>query len=83
MRIPAMFVPTILGMAAAFVMVNGQAHSEDPNSAPNPYRVVENWAPLPEGQAWGQAIGIDIDRDGRSVRGLRPLRGQALHRFEA
>jgi len=67
MRIPAMFAPTILGMAAAFVMVNGQARSDDPNSAPNPYRVVENWAQLPEGRAWGQAIGIDIDRDGRSV----------------
>jgi sugar lactone lactonase YvrE len=67
MRIPAMFVPTILGMAAAFVMVNGQAHSEDPNSAPDAYRVVENWAQLPEGRAWGQAIGVDIDPDGRSV----------------
>jgi sugar lactone lactonase YvrE len=67
MRIPAMFVPAILGMAAAFVMASGPARSEDPNSAPNPYRVVENWAQLPEGRAWGQAIGIDIDRDGRSV----------------
>jgi DNA-binding beta-propeller fold protein YncE len=67
MRIPAIFVPTILGMAAAFVMVNGQARSEDPNSAPDAYRVVENWAQLPEGRAWGQAIGVDIDPDGRSV----------------
>ena len=67
MRIPAMFVPTILGVAAAFVMASGPARSEDPNSAPNPYRVIDNWAQLPEGQAWGQAIGIDIDRDGRSV----------------
>jgi sugar lactone lactonase YvrE len=67
MRIPAMFVPAILGMAAAFVMASGPARSEDPNSAPNPYRVVENWAQLPEGRAWGQAIGIDIGPDGRSV----------------
>jgi sugar lactone lactonase YvrE len=32
-----------------------------------PYRVVENWAQLAEGRAWGQAIGVDIDPDGRSV----------------
>jgi DNA-binding beta-propeller fold protein YncE len=62
MRIPAM-----LAVAAAFLIASGQARSEDPNSAPNPYRVVDNWAQLPEGRAWGQAIGIDIDRDGRSV----------------
>ena len=62
MRIPAM-----LGVAAALLIASGPARSEDPNSAPNPYHVVDNWAQLPEGRAWGQAIGIDIDRDGRSV----------------
>ena len=39
----------------------------DPNAAPNPYRVDEGWAKLPEGRKWGAAIGIDIDRDGSSV----------------
>jgi streptogramin lyase len=39
----------------------------DPNSAPNPYRTVENWAKLPEGRTWGQVISADIDRDGTSV----------------
>jgi hypothetical protein len=39
----------------------------DPNSAPNPYRTVENWAKLPEGRSWGQVISADIDRDGTSV----------------
>jgi len=42
------------------------AHA-DPNSAPNPYRTVENWAKLPEGRTWGQVISADIDRDGKSV----------------
>jgi DNA-binding beta-propeller fold protein YncE len=53
--------------AASFVIAGRQAQADDPNSAPNPYRVVEHWAKLPEGRAWGQAIGLDIDRDGTSL----------------
>jgi DNA-binding beta-propeller fold protein YncE len=45
----------------------GAASAEDVNSAPNPYRVVANWAQLPPGRVWGMAIGVDIDRDGHSV----------------
>jgi len=45
----------------------GAACAQDVNSAPNGYRVVDNWAQLPPGRAWGMAIGVDIDRDGRSV----------------
>jgi hypothetical protein len=39
----------------------------DPNSAPNLYRTVENWAKLPGGRTWGQVISADIDRDGKSI----------------
>jgi len=39
----------------------------DPNSAPNLYRVDEGWAKLPPGRKWGAAVGVDIDRDGKSV----------------
>jgi len=39
----------------------------DPNSAPNPYRTVENWAKLPAGRTWGQVISVDIDADGKSI----------------
>ena len=39
----------------------------DPNAAPNPYRVDEGWAKLPQGRNWGAAVGVDIDRDGKSV----------------
>src|SRR5580700_969243 len=52
---------------AAFVMSGGRVQADDPNSAPNPYHVVDNWAKLPEGRRWGMAIGVDIDRDGTSV----------------
>src|ERR1700753_1359011 len=45
----------------------GAAKAQDVNAAPNNlYRVVDNWAQLPPGRAWGMAIGIDIDRDGKS-----------------
>jgi len=38
-----------------------------PNSAPNPYRTIENWAKLPPGRTWGQVISVDIDRDGKNI----------------
>src|SRR6266704_2913616 len=41
--------------------------ADDPNSAPNLYRVDEGWAKLPPGRKWGAAVGVDIDRDGKSV----------------
>ncbi len=39
----------------------------NPNSAPNLYRTVENWAKLPNGRTWGQVISVRIDRDGKSI----------------
>src|SRR5579872_7223610 len=39
----------------------------DPNSAPQTYRLDDGWAKLPEGRKWGAAVGVDIDRDGKSV----------------
>jgi DNA-binding beta-propeller fold protein YncE len=56
-----------LSVAAAVAVSGGQVRADDPNSAPNPYHVVEHWAKLPEERAWGQAIGVDIDRDGTSL----------------
>jgi DNA-binding beta-propeller fold protein YncE len=54
-------------IATALAMTGGRVQADDPNSAPSPYHVVENWAKLPEGRVWGMAIGVDIDRDGTSV----------------
>src|SRR6266851_4286129 len=45
----------------------------DPNSAPNPYHTVENWAKLPEGRTWGPVISADIDRARREVFGRRKI----------
>jgi DNA-binding beta-propeller fold protein YncE len=37
------------------------------NSAPNPYRSIDNWAKMPDGRTWGSTSGVDIDPDGTSV----------------
>ncbi len=38
-----------------------------PNSQPNPYSTVENWAKLPDGRTWGSTSAVEIDRDGKSI----------------
>jgi DNA-binding beta-propeller fold protein YncE len=54
-------------VAALFAMPDRRARADDPNSAPDPFHVVDNWAKLPEGRHWGMAIGVAVDRDGTSV----------------
>ncbi len=40
----------------------------DPNAAPNPYKLQDNWAKLPEGRKWGAAIKVKVDHsDGKSI----------------
>lgn len=40
----------------------------DPNAAPNPYRMLDTWAQLPEGRSWGAPIGVELDHsDGKSI----------------
>src|SRR5580700_2326125 len=61
---------TALGIVFALLAgMSGEKTSAqaDPNSAPNPYRTVENWAKLPEGRTWGHVMRADIDRDGKSI----------------
>src|SRR3954470_24191383 len=40
---------------------------QDPNAYPNPYTLEDNWAKLPDGRKMGQAIGVEVDRDGKSL----------------
>ena len=37
------------------------------DTQPNPYRLVENWAKLPQGLAWGQVISVDVLPKGNMV----------------
>src|ERR1700689_1485397 len=50
---------------AILAVVSASAFAQ--NSQPNPYRMIENWATLPDGRTWGSTSAVEIDRDGRSV----------------
>ena len=47
-------------LLALGLSVSGQK----PNSWPNPYRAVENWAQVPDTIHWGQVIGANPDAAG-------------------
>jgi DNA-binding beta-propeller fold protein YncE len=58
----------IAAIAMSGVSVQAQnAPAGDPNAAPNPYREDSGWAKLAAGRKWGAAVGVDIDRDGKSI----------------
>ena len=61
----------ILGVATiAITTVGGPrayAQAADPNSAPNTYRAGENFGQMPADRKMGSAIGVEIDRDGKSL----------------
>jgi DNA-binding beta-propeller fold protein YncE len=66
----AMACALALAIVASFVLSDERPlaqGSADPNAAPNPYREDVSWAKLPAGRKWGAAIGVDIDRDGKSI----------------
>jgi sugar lactone lactonase YvrE len=46
----------------------GFSQANDPNAAPNPYKMQDNWLQLPEGRKLGQAIKVQVDHsDGKSM----------------
>jgi len=55
------------GTAALLAISGVFAQSNDPNSAPNPYKMEDNWAKLPDGRKMGAPIGVEVDRDGKSL----------------
>ena len=58
-----------LGAAAvaAFALAAGTSYAEDPNSAPNPYTLDAGWAKPPLGRGLGSTIGLNVDKDGKSM----------------
>ncbi len=66
-RAVALVAVAVFWCAPARAQAPGQNPDQDVNAAPNPYKTVDDWAKLPPGRQWGMAIGIDIDRDGKSV----------------
>ena len=64
----ANFILSIATVAAiAIGGMRAYAQGADPNSAPNPYKFEESWAKLPDGRKMGAPIGVEVDRDGKSV----------------
>jgi sugar lactone lactonase YvrE len=54
-------------IVAMTTVSGGQLHAQSsaqPNSQPNPYRAIENWAKLPGGRTLGQQATIDVDQGG-------------------
>ena len=46
----------------------GYGQADDPNAAPNPYKMQDNWLQLPEGRKLGAAIKVQVDHsDGKSI----------------
>ena len=44
------------------------AQGADPNAAPNPYKMEETWARLPDGRKFGASIKVQVDHsDGKSI----------------
>src|ERR1035438_8424314 len=46
----------------------GYTQAADPNAAPNPYKMQDNWLQLPAGRQLGGAIKVQVDHsDGKSI----------------
>src|ERR1700704_1732674 len=60
-------MPRTLALAVFAVLTGGTFALAPTNSAPNPYRSIENWGPLPDGRTWGSTSAVAIDPDGTSV----------------
>jgi len=51
----------------AAVAGTAPSFAQDPNTAPNPYRLEEGWAKQPMGRGNGSTIGLNAARDGKSM----------------
>ena len=55
----------------AWAVSGGSGYTQaaaDPNAAPNPYKMQDNWLQLPQGRQLGAAIKIQVDHsDGKSI----------------
>ena len=59
-------VAVVASLAMSAMPAFAQANP-DPNSAPNNYRVDEGWSKQPLGRNHGSTIGLNVDRDGKSM----------------
>jgi len=64
-------ITMLLGVAVVALMaISGErvySQATDPNAAPNPYRLDENWAKFAAGRKQGSTIAVEPDKDGKSM----------------
>src|SRR5229473_7803589 len=61
-------VKLLCGIAVAAIAMSAvPTYAQDANSAPNAYRLEEGWAKQPMGRGNGSTIGLNVDRDGKSM----------------
>jgi sugar lactone lactonase YvrE len=64
----ALMVGVAVGALWAVSGDRGYTQAADPNAAPNPYKMQDNWLQLPEGRKLGAAIKVQVDHsDGKSI----------------
>jgi len=64
----ALMVGVAVGALWAVSGDRGYTQAADPNAAPDPYKMQDNWLHLPEGRKLGAAIKVQVDHsDGKSI----------------
>jgi hypothetical protein len=74
---------TTIGMLAAAVVNLAACVCPQQNSAPNPYRTIENWAKLPEGRMWGSTSVSPHAKTERMARELKNFQNANPSRQES
>ena len=66
---PGWVIPSLVGMTAALTLAasGGGGEGVFAQGLPNPYRIVDGWAQLPNGRPMGAVGKAAIDRDGRHL----------------
>jgi hypothetical protein len=67
----ARFGSVVAAALVGLLVIRWDASAQAP---PNPYRIVEGWAQLPNGKPMGAVGKVAMDPDGRHVLGNRSLR---------
>src|SRR5580698_10124484 len=63
----ALMVGVVVG-AWGLASERSYAQAGDPNAAPDPYKMQDNWLQLPQGRQLGAAIKVQVDHsDGKSI----------------
>ena len=66
-RTVTMTIAVLVVFTVALWRARAQSPAEPTNSAPNPYKTVEQFFKMPDGRTWGSTSAVEVDKDGRSI----------------